>query len=103
MILFGAICAGIYLFFAFTPVTYVTLLVAVVLLTASFLFVSSALNGLMSTIGQQHLMSGQISAVWNIFGVIPVLAAFLIGGVLSGSLESSSADQAARVLFLIGA
>jgi hypothetical protein len=103
MILFGTICAGIYLLFAFTPVTYTTLLIAVVLLTGSFLFASSALNGLMSVIGQQHAMSGQISAVLNIFGMVPVLAAFLIGGLLSGALESSSADEAARVLFLIGA
>jgi hypothetical protein len=39
----------------------------------------------------------------RIFGMVPVLAAFLAGGVLSGTLESSSADDAARVLFLIGA
>jgi predicted MFS family arabinose efflux permease len=103
MILFGAFCAAFYLVFAFMPVSYLTLLIAVVLLTASFLFVSSALNGLMSVIGQQHVMSGQISAVSNIFGMVPVLAAFLIGGVLSDALESSSADEAARILFLIGA
>jgi MFS transporter len=103
LILFGAICAGFYFYFAFTPVSYVTLLVAVTLLTASFLFASSALNGLMSAIGQQHAMSGQISAVTNIFGSVPVLAAFLIGGELSGALEGSSADTAARTLFLIGA
>ena len=103
MILFGVICAVIYLVFAFTPVSYLTLLIAVVLLTASFLFVSSAVSGLMSVIGQQHAMSGQISAVFNIFRSVPLLSAFLIGGVLSGALESSSADEAARILFLIGA
>ena len=37
MLLFGTISAGLYVFFAFTPITYVTLLVAVVLLTTSFL------------------------------------------------------------------
>ena len=36
------------------------------LLTASFLFVASAQNGLTATMGQQHVMSGQISAVWNV-------------------------------------
>jgi hypothetical protein len=80
MVLFGVISACIYVFFAFIPITYVTLLVAVVLLTTSFLFVSSAQNGLTSTIGQQHVMSGQISTVWNIFGSVPVLVAFLVGG-----------------------
>ena len=41
------------------------------MLTTAFLFVASAENGLASTIGQQHAMSGQISAVWSIFASIP--------------------------------
>src|SRR6202140_1265538 len=36
MLLFGGISALLYVFFAFTPMSYATLLVAVVLLTASF-------------------------------------------------------------------
>jgi len=103
MLLFGAISAGLYVFFAFTPITSVTLLVAVVLLTTSFLFVASAQNGLTSVIGQQHAMSGQISATWNIFASIPAIAALLIGGTLSDLLEYRNADQAARILFLVGA
>jgi Na+/melibiose symporter-like transporter len=103
ILLFGAISAGLYLLFAFTPITYVTLLVAVVLLTTSFLFVASAQNGLTSMIGQQHAMSGQISAVWNIFTSVPTVVALLIGGTLSELLEHSDADRAARVLYLFGA
>ncbi len=103
MALFGAVTAGLYVLFAFTPATYVTLLIAVVLLTTSFLFVSSAQNGLASTIGQQHVMSGQISAAWNIFMSVPTVAALLIGGILSGLLEERRIDEAARTLFLIGA
>jgi hypothetical protein len=103
MLLFGTISAGLYVFFAFTPITYVTLLVAVVLLTTSFLFVASAQNGLTSMIGQQHVMSGQISAVWNIFASVPTVGALLIGGTLSGLLEDRNTDQAARILFLMGA
>ena len=103
MVLFGAVSAGLYVVFAFTPITYATLLVAVMLLTTSFLFVSSAQNGLTSMIGRQHAISGQISAVWNIFLSVPTLVAFLIGGHLSDLLEHQSTDQAARVLFLVGA
>ena len=103
MLLFGTVTAGLYVFFAFTPLTYGTLLVAVVILTASFLFVASAQNGLTSTLGQQHVMSGQISAIWNIFTSIPTVAALLVGGSLSNMLEEKNADQAVRILFLIGA
>jgi hypothetical protein len=103
MLLFGVISAGLYTAFAFTPITYATLLIAVVLLTPSFLFVASAQNGLTAMIGQQHAMSGQMSAVWNIFGSLPTVAALLMGGALSSFLEDRNADQAARILFLVGA
>jgi Na+/melibiose symporter-like transporter len=103
MLLFGASTAGLYVFFAFTPVSSGMLLVATVLLTTSFLFVASAQNGLASTIGQQHAISGQVSAVWNIFTSIPNIAALLLGGSLSSLLENENAEQAVRVLFLGGA
>jgi len=103
MLLFGTISAALYAVFAVIPVTYTTLLVAMVLLTTSFLFVSSAQRGLMSMIGQQHAMTGQASAAWNIFASIPAVAALLIGGALSGMLEDRNADQAVRLLFLTGA
>jgi hypothetical protein len=103
MLVFGAITALLYIIFAFAPIDYATLLTAVLLLTISFLFVYSAQNGLTSTIGQQHAMTGQISAVWNVFLSIPTVGALLIGGTLSGLLEEKDADQAARILFLLGA
>jgi hypothetical protein len=103
LVLFGILSAGLYIVFAFTPITYVTLLAAVLLLTTSFLFVSSALNGLTATIGQQHVMTGQVSAAWNIVASLPGIAALLIGGRLSSLLELTTADRAGRILFLVGA
>jgi hypothetical protein len=103
MLLFGAITAGLYVFFASIPITYFTLLLGVMLLTTSFLFVLSAQNGMTSMIGQQHAMSGQISTVWSIFASVPTMGALLIGGTLSELLEDRNADQAAHPLFLVGA
>ena len=103
MLLFGATTAGLYVVFAFTPVSFGTLLVANLLLTASFLFVASAQNGLTSTLGQQHAISGQLSAVWNVFSSVPNTAALLLGGSLSAVLESENSERAARILFLGGA
>ena len=97
MLLFGIVSASLYVLFSFTPITYETLLVAVVLLMTSVLFVATALNGLASTIGQQHAMSGQISAVWNIFASIPTAAALLIGGSLSDLLEGCRSGWQAAV------
>lgn len=103
MLLFGTTTAALYICFSFTPVTYVSLLLAVVLLTTSFLFVSSAQNGLASTIAQRHAMTGQISALWNVFGSLPTVVALFLGGLLSGMLEDENTDRAAHILFLIGA
>lgn len=103
LVLFGAVTALFYFCFAFVPASLGTLLAAILLLTSGVLFVSSALSGLGSVLGQQHLMTGQISAVWNIFASLPTIAALVAGGVLSDLLESRNADAAARILFLAGA
>lgn len=102
-IVFGAITAFIYAVFAFAPMSYGMLLAAVLLGNIAYQFVNAALNGLSSTLGQQHLMSGRMAAAWNIFLSLPALAAFFLGGVLSGMLEGEKAELAARTLFLIGA
>ncbi len=103
MVLFGGLCAAVYLLFAFMPVTYQSLMVAYLLLGTSFLFVASAQNGLTSAIGQQHVMSGQLSAAWNIFGSLPGIAALILGGFLSDLMEGRDAARAAHLLFLVGA
>ena len=54
-------------------------------------------------LGQQHAMTGQISAVWNVFLSLPTVAALLAGGALSGILEEKGTDQAVRIPFLVGA
>jgi predicted MFS family arabinose efflux permease len=102
MLLFGALTAAIYLVFAFIPFSYASLLAAVVLVTTSYLFVASAQHALTSIIGQQHVMPGQISAVWNVAASIPVIVALLLGGALSNWLELRSGGEAARILFLVG-
>jgi hypothetical protein len=102
MVLFAAISAVLYGIFACIPTTYLSILAAVTVLTASFLFVASAQNGLATLVAQQHTMSGQVSAVWNVFLSIPTLLTYLVGGDLSDLLESKTADEAAHVLFLIG-
>jgi MFS family permease len=103
MILFGFACAGVYVASAFAPVTPAGLAVSMIALTCAFLFVQSGQLGLTSAIGRQHVMSGQVSALWNAVNSVPLLFAFSIGGFLSNELESKHAEQAARTLFLIGA
>jgi Major Facilitator Superfamily len=102
MILFGFACAAVYAICVFAPVTVAGLAISMIALTSAFLFVQSGQFGLTAAIGRQHVMSGQVSALWNAVTSIPLLAAFAIGGYLSNALESQHAEQAARTLFLIG-
>lgn len=103
LIVFGGASAALYVVFAFSPFTYATLLAAIVLSTSSFLFVAGAQSGLGARLGQRHVMSGEVSAVWNIVASVPAVAALLAGGRLSDLLEAGDAEQAARILFLAGA
>lgn len=101
--LFSLISAILYVILALVPVSYTTLLLASLLPTMSFLFVSSAQGGLSALLGQQHAMSGQISAVWNVSASLPAAAAFVIGGHVSQFLEYLQPGEATRILFSIGA
>ena len=101
LVIFGVVCSAIYVAFAFSSVSYWTLLAAVVVLTCAYSFVSSASNGLTATLGQQHVMSGQVSTVFNVVASVPIIAALVAGGYLSDFLEHS--HQGMRILFLTGA
>ena len=103
MILFGFICAAVYAAFAFAPPSPVGLAVAMIALTSAYLFVQAGQLGLTSAIGRQHVMSGQVSAIWNAVNSLPLLIAFALGGFLSNQMEGEHAETAARTLFLVGA
>jgi MFS family permease len=103
LMVFGGLTGLIYLAMAFLPPTYPILLVGVFLATAAIQLVYGAANGLATTIGRNHAMTGQMSTAVNIANTIPVGAAYFLGGMLSGALEHGDAAQAARTLFLLGA
>jgi hypothetical protein len=103
LMLFGGASALSFAVFAFLPVSLPMLLAASALTSVCFLFAWSAWNGLGSVIGRQFAMSGQISALWNFLGTVTIFAALFLGGFLSEHLETLSAADAVRMLFLIAA
>ena len=103
LILFGLLTAAGYGVIAFLNPTYALLLIGILLVTAAIQTVLGSATGLLSAVGQEHLMAGQASAVLNIATFIPLLAGNLLGGVLSQALEGQNAVGAARLLFLVGA
>jgi hypothetical protein len=103
VVLFGSITALLYVAFAFVPLSYGTLLTGVLLLTTAHLFAAAAQNGLTALVGRRYAMTGQISAIWNMFLIVPAVVAFLIGGILSELLEQADLYRAQQTLFLAGA
>ncbi len=103
LVLFGAAAACAYGVFAFLPVNRDLLAVGLVVITCAFLFTLGAQNGLTGALGQRHVMSGQVSAVANIVGSVPLILALLLGGELSNRLELLPRDETVEILFLTGA
>lgn len=101
--LFGTVAAVLLAGLAFVDVSEPMLLACAMVMSIAFLFLWGAWNGLASTVGQQHAMSGQMSAIWNFAGTSSMVMALIAGGVLSGILEDRSANGAVRTLFLIAA
>ena len=103
IIIFGAVGVGLAAAAAFLPISFASMLVGILLLTCALQFISSAQNGLMSTLAGQHAMSGQTSAVQNLFISGVTVVTMLAGGVLSDRLERMGANGAVRALYLVGA
>jgi MFS family permease len=103
LVLFGVATALIYAAVAFLSPTYAMLFAGVLIATACLQTVSAAANGLVSTIGQEHLMAGQASTVINLSTCLPAVVGYLLGGFFSDLLEGRGAASAARILFLVAA
>ncbi len=103
LMLFGALTAILYAAVAFAPPTYWSLLVGMLFIATATLLVTSAQYGLTAGLAREHLMSGQVSAIWNLVVTVPGIAALLVGGALSDQLETQKPGAAIRILFLSGA
>ena len=101
LMIFGGASAVIYAVVAFINPTYAALFVGIFLVAAVFQTALSAAVGLISAIGQQHAMAGQMGTALSIATSTPAIVAYLLGGVLSGFIEGKSAATAARILFLV--
>ena len=82
-LLFGPAAAVAFLWMAFSPLSYRGLLAGVVFAASSLQFVIAGQSGLISLVGQEELMSGRLSALWNVAYQVPMSAAALAAGYLT--------------------
>jgi len=103
LMIFGALTALAYGVLAYAPSIYGVWLAGILVSTAMFQVVAGAGNGLISVIGQQKALAGQMGALIAAAASAPILLSATLGGLLSEYLEGRGAADAARLLFLIAA
>ena len=79
-LLFGLVTALVFAFMAAAQLTYAMIFAGMFLVMTSYSFIFAAYQGLMALIGQEKLMSGRLSVLWQILSNAPVaLGAFAAG------------------------
>jgi hypothetical protein len=78
--LFAPITAAIFLWVSASQLGYGQLFIGMLLAMFFFRFVSAAHQGLLALVGQEKLMSGRLSALWQIISTVP----YVLGGFASG-------------------
>ena len=102
-IIFGLATALMFIGLSFLPATYWSIFVGIFAAMILFRFVAAPYQGLIALIGQEDLMSGRLSTLWNVVYSIPVMAAYFITGFLNDVSPIFLFGGAAIILLLISA
>ncbi len=79
-LVFAPLTAAVFVWMAFSKISYAGLFWGMLAVMFAYRFLAAAYQGLMALIGQEKLMSGRLSVLWNVFLSLPVL----IGAGASG-------------------
>ena len=82
--IFGTVTAALFLWMMTVPLSYWGLLGSMFLVMLSFGFVAAAARGLLALISQEQLMSGRLSALWNVISSAPYVFGAFASGYLAG-------------------
>ena len=98
LMLFGSIVAVVFVWLSLTPLTLNVMLAGMLLAVVSFAFISSAYQGLLALVGQERLMSGRLSVLWNTLINMPFAIAALAAGYVADHLSPQQTFQLAAGL-----
>jgi MFS family permease len=96
-LIFAPLTAAIFLWMAASDLSYAGLFLGTVLVMVTFRFVCAAYQGLIALVGQEKLMSGRLSALWNIVNSIP----YIVGGFAAGWIAIHVRPGATFVLMAV--
>jgi predicted MFS family arabinose efflux permease len=86
-LLFAPATAIAFVVLALLPISYSGLLLGMLLVMILSRFLLAAYQGLMALVGQERLMSGRLSVLWNVVMSIPIVAGAFASGYISGHLR----------------
>lgn len=85
-IIFAPAAALVFIWMALSHLTYQGLFVGMLLVMTMSRFISAAYQGLLALVGQQRLMSGRLSALWQVVSSLPVVAGAFASGWIAEHL-----------------
>ncbi len=85
-LIFGPVTAAAFISMALSKVSYQGLLTGMFLAMLASRFLAAAYQGLIALIGQERLMSGRLSVLWNILSSVPYIAGAFASGYISEHL-----------------
>ncbi len=86
-LIFGPVTGAVFLIMAFTRLSFEGLFVGLCAVMLLSRFTTAAYQGLLALIGQEKLMSGRLSALWQIVASLPVLIGAFASGFMSEYLH----------------
>jgi hypothetical protein len=89
LMIFGPIVALVFAWLAVSPLTYNGLFFGMLVAMIASRFLKATFQGLMALLGQEKLMSGRLTVVWQIVESIPAALAAFGGGWVAQHLKPS--------------
>jgi len=100
-LVFAPVTALACVWMAYAGFTYMGLLVGTLMAMLAFRFVAAACQGLIALVGQEKLMSGRLSALWNVISSVPVVAGAFASGYVSDHLAARQAIYLVAIFNLL--
>ena len=79
-LLFAPATAAVFLWMAFSRLSYAGLLIGMLFVMVLFRFIAAGYQGLLALVGEEQLMTGRLSALWNVIMALPYTAGAFAGG-----------------------
>jgi Na+/melibiose symporter-like transporter len=100
-LIFAPLTAISFVGMALFPPSYQGLLTGMLLVMLASRFIAAAYEGLIALVGQEKLISGRLSALWNVVSSVPVIVGAFASGYISGHLPPKETFFLAAALSLL--